>query len=268
MYSYRESIVIAEFECPICLDYMAPPIHQCAMGHTFCVTCFDKFSRCPTCRSPKGVSRSFALERIHSSLLFPCKYRQEGCEAKVRGCDLNTHHEICDYAKCKCPFSNGMNCKWMGPRSTTIKHCKQDHPSNFHSGNHIILKCPMFDHLGLQSAFYFTIIQAYGEHFEFCWSLSETGRMKWAVYFMGSPKERKRYNYQISIGKPYGEFEPIVMTTNCEEIVDEVELFESKNCLMTHYDSVNKRCNKNGDLHYEIRVIDKAFQDVKNNNFA
>lgn len=32
------------FECPICKDYMIPPIHQCVAGHTLCNVCKTKVS--------------------------------------------------------------------------------------------------------------------------------------------------------------------------------------------------------------------------------
>ncbi|KAL3283455.1 hypothetical protein HHI36_006599 [Cryptolaemus montrouzieri] len=254
--------VTEEFECPVCMEYMFPPIHQCTMGHTFCVTCFDKIRRCPTCRCPKGVSRAYALERIHARVTFPCKYKLEGCNEKILGVNLNQHHEVCEFANNPCPFANAMHCRWYGPKSEIIHHCRKVHPTNTQSGNHIILKCPLFDLLGLQSAFYFAIIQAYGEQFQFCWSLSPTGIMKWSMYFMGKASDIKRYKYQISIGKPNGDFEPIIMSANCEQMVEEHDIFEPKYCLLSNYENMRKRCNKNGDLHYEIQIIDKAFENL------
>ncbi|XP_044751808.1 E3 ubiquitin-protein ligase SIAH1-like [Coccinella septempunctata] len=260
--------VLSEFECPICMEYMIPPIHQCTMGHTFCVNCFDKFSKCPTCRSPKGVSRAYALERIHSSVIFPCRFRSEGCEVQILGSELSDHQGTCTFAKNLCPFATPMSCRWQGKRKEIVEHCKEVHPNNIQRGNHIILKCPMFDILGGQPAFYFTIIHAYSQQFLFCWHIDTSGIIRWSMFFIGNPKESKRYKFTISIGNPHGKHDQIFMSTGCEQIVEEYELFDDKYCLTSPYESVKKRCNKNGDLHYEIRIVDKTFENLKEERIA
>lgn len=42
------------FECPVCFDYVLPPIIQCQSGHLVCSNCRPKLSCCPTCRGPLG----------------------------------------------------------------------------------------------------------------------------------------------------------------------------------------------------------------------
>ena len=42
------------FECPVCFDYVLPPILQCQSGHLVCSTCRPKLNGCPTCRGPLG----------------------------------------------------------------------------------------------------------------------------------------------------------------------------------------------------------------------
>lgn len=42
------------FECPVCFDYVLPPILQCQSGHLVCTNCRPKLSCCPTCRGPLG----------------------------------------------------------------------------------------------------------------------------------------------------------------------------------------------------------------------
>ncbi|UYV68355.1 SIAH2 [Cordylochernes scorpioides] len=44
------------FECPVCFDYVLPPILQCVNGHLVCAACRLKLLRCPTCRGPLGIS--------------------------------------------------------------------------------------------------------------------------------------------------------------------------------------------------------------------
>ncbi|KAL8187880.1 UNVERIFIED_CONTAM: E3 ubiquitin-protein ligase siah2 [Gekko kuhli] len=62
------------FECPVCFDYVLPPILQCQAGHLVCNQCRQKLSLCPTCRGSLTPSiRNLAMEKVASAVLFPCK---------------------------------------------------------------------------------------------------------------------------------------------------------------------------------------------------
>ncbi|XP_069749399.1 E3 ubiquitin-protein ligase Siah2 isoform X2 [Narcine bancroftii] len=62
------------FECPVCFDYVLPPILQCQAGHLVCNQCRQKLSCCPTCRGPLSPSiRNLAMEKVASTIPFPCK---------------------------------------------------------------------------------------------------------------------------------------------------------------------------------------------------
>lgn len=67
------------FECPVCFDYVLPPILQCQAGHLVCNQCRQKLSCCPTCRGSLTPSiRNLAMEKVASAVLFPCKVRAPG----------------------------------------------------------------------------------------------------------------------------------------------------------------------------------------------
>ncbi|KAL2301364.1 hypothetical protein Nmel_011935 [Mimus melanotis] len=74
------------FECPICFDYVLPPILQCQAGHLVCNKCRQQLSVCPTCRGSLTPNiRNLAMEKVASAVLFPCKYA-------TTGCSLTLHH--------------------------------------------------------------------------------------------------------------------------------------------------------------------------------
>lgn len=61
------------FECPVCFDYVLPPILQCQSGHLVCSSCRPKLTCCPTCRGPLGKYNMIIcrkLFQIKSSLCF------------------------------------------------------------------------------------------------------------------------------------------------------------------------------------------------------
>ena len=68
------------FECPVCFDYVLPPILQCHAGHLVCSNCRPKLTCCPTCRRRlRGNIRNLAMEKVASTVMFPCKYSSGGC---------------------------------------------------------------------------------------------------------------------------------------------------------------------------------------------
>ena len=93
------------FECPVCFDYVLPPILQCHAGHLVCSNCRPKLTCCPTCRGQLGGNiRNLALEKVASTVMFPCKYSSGGCiisllhTEKVRhifaSLSRNNNHEL------------------------------------------------------------------------------------------------------------------------------------------------------------------------------
>lgn len=56
------------FECPVCFEYVLPPILQCPSGHLVCSNCRPKLSCCPTCRGPLGKYLFFYVCYLMSKL--------------------------------------------------------------------------------------------------------------------------------------------------------------------------------------------------------
>ncbi|XP_076205378.1 E3 ubiquitin-protein ligase SIAH1 isoform X3 [Aptenodytes patagonicus] len=83
------------FECPVCFDYVLPPILQCQSGHLVCSNCRPKLTCCPTCRGPLGSIRNLAMEKVANSVLFPCKYASSGCEITLPHTEKAEHEELC-----------------------------------------------------------------------------------------------------------------------------------------------------------------------------
>lgn len=42
--------ILQQLECPICVEYMKPPINVCEAGHSICSQCYNKVNQCPLCR--------------------------------------------------------------------------------------------------------------------------------------------------------------------------------------------------------------------------
>ncbi|KAL0269888.1 UNVERIFIED_CONTAM: hypothetical protein PYX00_007473 [Menopon gallinae] len=63
------SNILAALECPICLETIPPPAHQCANGHLICINCRVRTERCPVCRMKFFRGRSLLADQVFNSLL-------------------------------------------------------------------------------------------------------------------------------------------------------------------------------------------------------
>ncbi|XP_056273062.1 E3 ubiquitin-protein ligase Siah1 isoform X1 [Pseudoliparis swirei] len=116
------------FECPVCFDYVLPPILQCQSGHLVCSNCRPKLTCCPTCRGPLGSIRNLAMEKVANSVLFPCKYASSGCEVTLPHTDKTEHEELCEFRPYSCPCP-GASCKWQGSLDAVMPHLMHQHKS-------------------------------------------------------------------------------------------------------------------------------------------
>ncbi|XP_035034907.1 E3 ubiquitin-protein ligase Siah2 [Hippoglossus stenolepis] len=119
----------ALFECPVCLDSVLPPILQCQAGHLLCNLCRQKLSCCPTCRGPLTPSiRNLAMEKVASTLPFPCKYLSAGCLLSLHHSEKPDHEEVCEFRPYTCPCP-GATCKWHGSLEAVMPHLMHAHKS-------------------------------------------------------------------------------------------------------------------------------------------
>jgi E3 ubiquitin-protein ligase SIAH1 len=124
-----EDSLLSELECPVCTDYLRPPITFCVNGHNICNICRPKVQHCPTCRQQLLNTRNVALERLAREANYPCKYRKYGCK-EVCSLDLIGEHQgKCQYIPQAC-LVHKLNlgiCTWTGTASDVKTHLKHAH---------------------------------------------------------------------------------------------------------------------------------------------
>ncbi|XP_071486337.1 E3 ubiquitin-protein ligase SIAH1-like [Diadema antillarum] len=116
------------FECPVCFDYVLPPILQCQSGHLVCSNCRPKLNCCPTCRGPLGSIRNLAMEKVAQTVMFPCRYASSGCAATMSYNEKQDHEETCEFRPYSCPCP-GASCKWQGSLDQVMPHLTHAHKS-------------------------------------------------------------------------------------------------------------------------------------------
>lgn len=126
------SRLISLLECPVCLEPISPPIHQCRRGHLVCHRCKPHLSLCPTCRERMTDTRNWAVERIAEELRYPCKNSSAGCPLKMALCDKDNHEAACTFRTFTCPFRA---CSWSGFLPDMLPHLRHAHSSRFLEGH-------------------------------------------------------------------------------------------------------------------------------------
>jgi E3 ubiquitin-protein ligase SIAH1 len=118
--------LLGALECPVCMEYMVPPIYMCESGHSICERCRPQLPACPTCRKPfLAKTRNIALESIADDLDYPC--RNDGCFEILPVHSITQHEAVCPHRPFDCPMSQGAHCGWKGPVSLMQKHVMEAH---------------------------------------------------------------------------------------------------------------------------------------------
>ncbi|XP_026482518.1 E3 ubiquitin-protein ligase sina-like [Ctenocephalides felis] len=112
--------------CPVCWEYITPPINQCKMGHLICASCKGRLMTCPTCRSSFAAKRNLAMEKVANKLMFPCTNDQSGCRENFRYKYKADHEANCVHRLYKCVLQAG-SCSWTGKYADIFPHSSASH---------------------------------------------------------------------------------------------------------------------------------------------
>jgi E3 ubiquitin-protein ligase SIAH1 len=213
--------VLNEIECPVCMQYMVPPIKICTNGHNICSKCRGRVTSCPTCRAEFSEIRNVALENIARRLKYPCANRQSGCLELLSMEHIAKHHAVCVYGEIKCPLHLAEQCSWKGLKDDLKEHAKAKHSnavitvSTFH--------CPK-----LSGAVGF--VSYFGELFTYC-KQKRHGRHYVAVQLIGTNSEASKYKCEFTLHAANG-VEQISNTFLVQGYSESFEtIFNSGKCL-------------------------------------
>lgn len=124
--------ILSILECPVCFEYIIPPIYQCHNQHLLCLNCQKKQTHCPVCRVKLQNDRNLCMEKVTEYISYPCKYEGDGCNATLSVYEKENHERAC-LAKGQhhcCLLTRGGNvsqCDWIGPYGEVDSHIRQKH---------------------------------------------------------------------------------------------------------------------------------------------
>ncbi|XP_014272830.1 E3 ubiquitin-protein ligase SIAH1A [Halyomorpha halys] len=142
------SRLLSVLECPVCLDYISPPIQQCREGHLVCSRCRPRLESCPKCRQPFADIRARALEQIAEVVPYPCY--NTGCGAMPTLAERQAHESICPFREYPCPIEP---CSWAGPRPSVPQHMGQHHPDFLVTSSNHEVRLTLTQHMNEEKSF-------------------------------------------------------------------------------------------------------------------
>nr|CAD7392884.1 unnamed protein product [Timema cristinae] len=179
-------------ECPVCMEYMGPPINQCLRGHLVCSICRPQLRDCPTCRSHFADARNLAMEKVADKLQYPCKNATMGCTDYFRLKDKVEHEANCSFRVYFCFL-----CEWKGMYRDMFVHILMDHGKLMLSGMKHRIDLPLGNALNNGGQTY--IISAVGRLFRAQFMLGVQSEVMGLVQFIGPQRESKSYKYSIEV---------------------------------------------------------------------
>jgi E3 ubiquitin-protein ligase SIAH1 len=245
--------LLRELECPVCKEYMAPPIELCTNGHNICSKCRETVQCCPTCTADFSDIRNTALENIARTQKYPCTNRQGGCSDLFSIEHIAEHHAVCVYGKIKCPFKINTNCSWNGFKRDLKEHAKAAHKEH-------LIECSTF-----RSALFgdrIVVLWCFGELFVYCSRIVD-GRLYCAVQLIGTSSEASRYKTEFTLLSSNG-IEKMSNTSLVLSYTEDWEaIFNSGQCLRLDDVTVRKFLVENElNLTVTLSRVYNRFSDL------
>ena len=118
-----------ELECPVCMEFMMPPIMMCHNGHNICSNCRFKLKKCPTCKKSFLKVRNIALEKFVQKMESRCCYANYGCKLSFPPGIIEQHQNRCMFRVYNCPLSNAERilCSWNDSYMKLKGHIESAH---------------------------------------------------------------------------------------------------------------------------------------------
>ncbi|PSN54349.1 hypothetical protein C0J52_16043 [Blattella germanica] len=252
---FNEALLI-ELECPVCLEYMLPPIFFCENGHNICSACRTKLVKCPSCRRAFVKIRNLALENIIQKMEYPCTNRTFGCQQHFPADQIKKHQEVCPYIRYQCPLNTKEECTWVGSakhlKTHLLKHHSQDSREQL-GPTRLIINTDSLEVRDCKAMFAFDEI--FYIHIQ-----RKLNYYYIAVRCVGTKETASKFGYKISF-KNNNTVEELIVCNVVRSVSEEVNnIFESGTCFKFPIDILFQFQTKEANLSYTFEIF-KASSD-------
>lgn len=246
------SRLLQELECPVCKEYMVPPIILCNNGHNLCCNCRITLENCPICKGPFLKVRNLSLESLSHETLYPCKNNKRGCPRILTKQSAKYHISECMFDIHKCPFEkiSGTGCGWAGSLEMMKEHVERAHKGSCVQPASQKFKSVL--HNVARSQRYYQAAIAHGELFYVSWRV-QGGVFYCAVFYVGAKDKASNYKYRFSITTK--DEENVSVSSGTHSYSENVsDIVRQGKCAMINYNIVQRACTEYGDLPFRMEI--------------
>lgn len=239
--------ILGALECPVCMEYMAPPIFLCENGHSICEQCRPQLPACPACRRPfLPNTRNIALESIAEEIDFPC--RNEGCFEMCRLETIAQHQAECPRRPFECPLAQGAHCTWKGPLILIQKHVMDAHRRYLRIGaeSTSVLN-------GVSNTPGYSLVIFAFEHVFLQKSRLQGSKFYSALQYIGPKENATKFRYEFELSAKRGHQKLIVGNLVYSQSKDFTSVVRAADCVRLDYDVI-KRFMYDDKLPYKLRL--------------
>lgn len=220
-----EEDILNDLECPVCMEFMVPPIYQCETGHSVCSVCKTKVSECPSCKESIRETRNFHLEKITNRIKYYCKYRDYDCPFISSSKDIKQHEAECKHGPYNCPLSDYSGCNWKGKVIDVMQHVRHSHDDNVLELDTVTVPYEEGDFENSDEDCF--VIQAVGELFKLVYKYEE-GDFYWAVQLVGPTAEAKNFMFVLDILDNTNKNQRLFLKRYCAPLSMNTEAFKNE----------------------------------------
>ena len=248
-----EQNLFSQLKCPVCMEYMVPPIILCVNGHNICDICRPKIPVCPTCRHPFLNATNVALEKLARKVKYPCPYQKYGCDEVFEHDKVREHQHRCRHRPQTCPVYKlpNVKCGWTGSYDDIKKHLMEKHRGDCYEyvdGKYRVVK-NIAATMSL-SQFVFALNEI------FLFRLQANNDTLYAVLlYIGPAENAAKYKYKVEfVNKDDTEGVTVMhLTRSFDKTLNDI--FKSGICGKLHYGVVSRLTDEMSKLKFKIEIL-------------
>lgn len=249
--------LLLELECPVCMEYMLPPITMCVNGHNICNSCKSLLDKCPCCKGNFTQIKNLSLENMCRKVEFPCKHAENGCTEILSMDAITKHQGECPYGLYKCPFVvAGLDCSWEGFVSEIKDHIRSTHIGASDArdvlGTHKA-RLPKFETASAWCQALFTMNEIF-----FRLSRVEDGFLYCCILYVGPKDKASNYSYRLTIENAKGKGS----ASSCHETIGYQsclnEIIRKGKCAVFHLEFAKTCVNEENELVIEEDILEPS----------
>lgn len=245
-----EEDILSDLECPVCMEFMVPPIYQCETGHSVCSQCKTQVNECPSCKQCIRETRNFHLEKITNRIKYYCKYRDYECPFISASTDIKQHEAECKFGPYKCPLHDYTSCNWKGKLTDIMQHVRHSHDDNVLEMDTVTIPYENADLEDSDEDCF--VIQAAGELFKLIYKYEERC-FCWSMQLVGPVAEAKNYMFIVDVIDNSNKNQRLFLKRHCAPLSLNCDAFNNHaNYIKIPLDLID--CMIDSSLTYRIQI--------------